>query len=195
MLLIYDGCCAFCTKAATIFFLSFFLNNNPSTFSPWRGNRCKPAASRSDNRDNLAAVTNRLYFGSPWASIGLLVNGPSMINVKICLRKWGAVIRTGQSHSGSSPPRVSQPWNPSWNALHLEGKKRQFLIVFKKDGVRALSARPAWRRAGALTGPSLSSARSPVPYFSRAITADELHFTNSYFMEMVGADNDNNNDY
>lgn len=122
----------FVQKQPLLFLFFSFFNNNLSTFSLWRGSRCEPAGSRSDNRDNLAAVTNRLYFGSPWASIGLLVNGPPMINVKICLRKWGAVIRTGQSHSGSSPPRVSQPWNPSWNALHLEGKKRQFLIVFKK---------------------------------------------------------------
>ncbi len=122
-----------------------------------------------------SAQANRLYSGSPWASIGLLVSGASMINVKICLRKWGAVIRTGQSHS---PPPRSQPWNPAWNALHFKGKKMQFLIPFKRQS--ALSARPAWRR-----GERWQADPGPALYFSSFIKADELHFTNSYFMEIA----------
>lgn len=51
----------------------------------------------------------------------------------------------------------------------------------------------------ALTGPSLKPSPHLPPYFSPAVTPDGLHFTNSYFMEMVGENGaepcNNNNDY
>lgn len=111
--------------------------------------------AESDNKDNRRWRTG-FYFRSPWASTTLLVRGTSVINVKICLRKWVSVIRTAQSLSLSlSFPPPTQPWNPAWNALHFKRKKSQFLIPFKKTEC-ALSIK-TWR---AVTGPSLSARRT-----------------------------------
>lgn len=168
-----------------------------------RGARWPPCAGRrSDNKDNLGVLWQTgFYFWSPWAAMALLVNGDCLwLMWRFAWESGAAVIRAGQSRCASSPPRRSQPWNPSWDALHFgRRRKSNSSFCFLKKKTECALSESGIKTCTALTGPSLKPSPHLPPYFSPAVTPDGLHFTNSYFMEMVGEDGaepcNNNNDY
>lgn len=109
----------------TCLYLFYFWKKKIHVYIFGRGNGIR---TESDNKDNRRWRTG-FYFRSPWASIALLVSGTSMINVKICLRKWASVIRTEQSLSLSLsfPGLASREIRPE---MHYTSKERKANFSF-----------------------------------------------------------------
>lgn len=127
------------------------------------------AGRRSDNKDNLGVLWQTgFYFWSPWAAMALLVNGDRLwLMWRFAWESGAAVIRAGQSRCASSPPRRSQPWNPSWDALHLEGggKAIPHSVLKKKKKTECALSESGIKTCTALTGPSLKPSPHPASLF------------------------------